>query len=237
MARIKALLIPALLALGVAAAHAVFWLPDPDLLRRLSREDGPFETAGAAALLLAAIVAFIAWRRDTEGNAFGPLQTRRNIFFLLLALLFLFSAGEEISWGQRLLGLRTPGWLASVNNQGETNLHNLFKATSRRFNPSFFSSLFWFTYFLAIPMGARLSRRLRRRLAEINLPIGPIWAGLLMAFNHGLSRLAQARADALWPGRRLGFGAVEVKEAVLEVLFLAAILAVRTRGSSGVPDP
>lgn len=43
---------------------------------------------------------------------------------LLLALLFFYGAGEEISWGQRLFGFGTPEVFDEYNLQGETNLHN-----------------------------------------------------------------------------------------------------------------
>ncbi len=44
---------------------------------------------------------------------------------LLLALLFIFGAGEEISWGQRLFGFETPDSLKEINRQDETTLHNI----------------------------------------------------------------------------------------------------------------
>jgi hypothetical protein len=231
--RFKTLVPPALLGLATAASYGLFWTGDPAFIRGLSREDGPFETAGAVALLFAALAAFLAWRRDPSGNDFGFFRTRRNVFFLLLAVLFLFGAGEEISWGQRLLGFHTPGWLAAVNHQGEANLHNLFEATSRRFNPSFFNSLFWFFYFLAVPVGVRAGRKLAALAARVNLPVGPVWAGLLMAANHGLSRLAELRAVAAWPGLHIENGAVEVKEAILEILYLAAMLVILSRLKKG----
>ncbi len=46
-------------------------------------------------------------------------------FFLLLALACLYSFLEEISWGQRLIGFRTPTFLKEHNLQGEANIHNL----------------------------------------------------------------------------------------------------------------
>jgi hypothetical protein len=45
--------------------------------------------------------------------------------FIIAAIGALFIAGEEISWGQRLLGWVTPGDLADINKQGETNIHNI----------------------------------------------------------------------------------------------------------------
>ena len=39
--------------------------------------------------------------------------------------MFFIAFGEEISWGQRILGIETPESLEGINDQGETNLHNL----------------------------------------------------------------------------------------------------------------
>ncbi len=42
----------------------------------------------------------------------------------LAALGSFYVAGEEISWGQHILGWDTPEYWARVNDQGETNFHN-----------------------------------------------------------------------------------------------------------------
>src|SRR5690606_26277451 len=42
-----------------------------------------------------------------------------------VALLALFGAGEEISWGQRIFDIETPAALKARNAQEELNLHNL----------------------------------------------------------------------------------------------------------------
>ena len=42
-----------------------------------------------------------------------------------LAAALLFAAGEEISWGQRILDVETPDVLIDGNGQDELNLHNL----------------------------------------------------------------------------------------------------------------
>ena len=63
------------------------------------------------------------------GKRFLTLRSVRPPLFLtvtmLLTLLCLFGAGEEISWGQRLFGLETPDYLKGKNAQGELGLHNL----------------------------------------------------------------------------------------------------------------
>jgi tetratricopeptide (TPR) repeat protein len=45
-------------------------------------------------------------------------------FYLALALASFYTAGEEISWGQRLLGFGSPEFFDEYNLQEETNLHN-----------------------------------------------------------------------------------------------------------------
>jgi hypothetical protein len=47
------------------------------------------------------------------------------IWFLLHGLGALFFAGEEISWGQHFFNWQTPGTIAALNDQNETNLHNM----------------------------------------------------------------------------------------------------------------
>ena len=43
----------------------------------------------------------------------------------LAALACLYIAGEEASWGQHQLGWVTPAGWNALNDQGETNLHNI----------------------------------------------------------------------------------------------------------------
>jgi hypothetical protein len=73
-------------------------------------------------LLLVVMIATYAhitallWRADRRALA---------AVYGLAALVSLFIAGEEISWGQRVLGFATPAGLDDINDQGETNLHNI----------------------------------------------------------------------------------------------------------------
>lgn len=87
----------------------------------LTSEDGPIEWGEEAAWLLAlsgvAAMAWHLWRQD--GRRLSPLMYAA----LFVGGVFVF--GEEISWGQRLLGIDTPASIASRNEQGETTIHNL----------------------------------------------------------------------------------------------------------------
>jgi hypothetical protein len=62
-------------------------------------------------------------------SRFLRLLKKRSWWFLtvtlLLGLMLFFAAGEEISWGQRVLGIKSSEYFKEHNAQGETNLHNL----------------------------------------------------------------------------------------------------------------
>ena len=51
--------------------------------------------------------------------------------YVVLTLALFWAAGEEISWGQRLLHLATPAWFEAHNVQQEINLHNLGSTDGR----------------------------------------------------------------------------------------------------------
>jgi len=107
--------------LGVAAVNV-------DLFHFLIDEDHPIEWTQFFAIS-AAVVAF----------AIAAIRARRHgrrglmALYLLIAVACFVVAGEEISWGQRILGWGTPAILEDVNHQGEANIHNI-GAVQRLFN-------------------------------------------------------------------------------------------------------
>lgn len=110
------------LAVGplVVAAIVALTIGYRPLYAAIIEEDGLIEWAQMGALVgLALVGAAIAHR----------LLTRRRLvlgtLYLLAAVAAVFIFGEEISWGQRLLGWATPDDLAALNLQGETNVHNI----------------------------------------------------------------------------------------------------------------
>lgn len=48
-----------------------------------------------------------------------------SVWFGMLGLACFYFAGEEASWGQHWLGWATPDSIKELNDQGETNLHNM----------------------------------------------------------------------------------------------------------------
>ena len=87
---------------------------------RLMQEDGWAEWATFCAFLLAAgLLIRVIVRRS--------VRSLEGLVALGLALFSGFVAGEEISWGQRLLGYMPPALFLEHNYQQESNLHNLLK--------------------------------------------------------------------------------------------------------------
>ncbi|MDN5569872.1 MAG: hypothetical protein L0G22_01210 [Propionibacteriaceae bacterium] len=97
---------------------ALIYLIDRPSYYMVLREDFPVEWLQFAALLFTAVLAALtAWRlRHRRGAA---------IVLVLVAVGALLLAGEEISWAQRALNIATPDRLAGVNEQAETNFHNI----------------------------------------------------------------------------------------------------------------
>jgi hypothetical protein len=60
-------------------------------------------------------------------NRVGAISHNGHLFSpstVLFGLAFLFGAGEEISWGQRIFNIESSEFFKQYNAQGETNLHN-----------------------------------------------------------------------------------------------------------------
>ncbi len=75
---------------------------------------------------------------DVRGDAAWPRLRRLSL--LGFAVLFFFGAGEEESWGQRLVGIQTPPSIAKANAQQETNIHNLIALNGVNMDTLFRSS-------------------------------------------------------------------------------------------------
>jgi hypothetical protein len=59
---------------------------------------------------------------------------------LAIILVFIFGAGEEISWGQRIFNVESSQYFLENNAQGETNLHNMV-VDGKKINKIIFSQL------------------------------------------------------------------------------------------------
>lgn len=127
----------------------------------LVNEDGPMEWAQAVAWLAAAVLAaIVSWRLARD---------RRRALAALWAILAVgcfLSAGEEISWGQRIFGFETPERLEEANEQDEVTFHNL-GAVHTMFR---LTMLIAGLYGSVLAVGIRLWDRGRNHVLDLVLP-------------------------------------------------------------------
>ena len=57
--------------------------------------------------------------------AWNKTDRPERIWYLLVTLGCFYFAGEELSWGQHFFGWGTPEYLEQINDQEETNIHNI----------------------------------------------------------------------------------------------------------------
>jgi len=114
-------------------------------------------------------------------------------FFLFFTIFLLFSAMEEISWGQRILDIKSSGFFIENSTQGETNVHNLFQKWGRslpffgyeyNFKTKHLAGLTLFLYGAILPIVA-LNKRAANFFNQINIVVPP----LTLSFSFFLAAL------------------------------------------------
>jgi hypothetical protein len=139
----------------------------PEQLGQINREDGLLETASAAMLLVAAVLSALIAYRIGRGHP-------RFWAHLGLGFLFFLMCGEEISWGQRIIGLETPEALQGINVQNEINLHNNFGYVADHL--FIFCFLVWAAL---VPLAYHSVPPLRQVILRLGIPVPS--AGLAIA--------------------------------------------------------
>ncbi|HYI98122.1 MAG TPA: hypothetical protein VEX36_00360 [Thermoleophilaceae bacterium] len=224
--------LPLLLAIAVyiAATYSLLLL-DRGTFDPLIQEDGIVEWVGTLGFLVASgcfLAAFLLTRR-TENRSRYTLVKRLSL--LALALLLFVFAGEEISWGQRLLGLETPESLQTANVQSETNLHNLDLLQNTLSVDRLFQ-MFWIGLGVLVPLLAAFWPR-ARRLLDRALPIFPLSVALLFVFSQalevGFQSLLDGRSDLYNSTYPIGSATVEILESNVGLLLgLGAVAVLRS---------
>lgn len=152
------------------------------VFRWLTREDGALEwaqfSADVVGLVAAAWVAVTLWRRADRLGA---------VLWAGFAALLLFIAGEEISWGQRILDLDTPDVLIDRNHQEESNVHNI-RVVQDTINVGFMLVGFYGGV-VAVALRRWLPRARRPRWFDLVVPPMVLASAFLVVFAYKLLRL------------------------------------------------
>ncbi|MEM1436663.1 MAG: hypothetical protein AAGG11_21615 [Pseudomonadota bacterium] len=92
---------------------------NPDFVLTYGEEDGVAEYLTALFFFLSAFGFLSLYLQYAR-----PLPLWRGLVILAWAALMFFFAGEELSWGQRIIGMETPESIRATNAQNEFNFHN-----------------------------------------------------------------------------------------------------------------
>lgn len=162
----------ALLVLLISAAAfavvASFFYYDFETLDRLSREDGPIQNMTAFLFGLSCIgFCIVACKSQFLRK---NVHVWRYWMTFAWAALMLFFAGEELSWGQRIFGLKDVDIAFFEDNvQGETNIHNLPLFHKR--HPILLDKFVWITGVI-LPLIA-FNKFGRHLIQTIAFPVAP----------------------------------------------------------------
>lgn len=136
----------------------IIFVANTSLYEKITNEDSLLEYLSFLAFMGAGFMFFLSGNRS-----FKFQKSRLKAFiFLLIGTVFILVAGEEISWGQRLLNFTTPESLNQVNDQNEFNFHNIDKR--------FFDRLTDRLTILFVYAGAFFILRRKTRFLKIILP-------------------------------------------------------------------
>ena len=132
------------------------------------KEDGFVEYLTAVFLFFACIVCvfrIIEYRKQK--------QMLWVITSLLLAIMFFFGAGEEISWGQRIFNFQSGEFFLEQNKQQETNLHNLVigNVSINKLIFSYTVNIMMVIYFLFLRYIAKKVKLVGDLIDKFNVPL------------------------------------------------------------------
>jgi hypothetical protein len=194
-----------------------------DQVAEIVKEDHLIEYLSFFGLFFAGIAWLITFVRSNEGHQLWRWHTQRNFVYLAIALLLLFGAGEEITWGQRILGFSTPDTFQG-NEQGEASIHNMpmFNSTNKS-NPFQMNRMFnyWcLAWGILVPLTAKFSRKARSFWQTFGVPVMPLIIGAQFLLNYVMFKLYEPLGMNLpqYDGRLL-----EIREA--QDAFLLAMVA------------
>lgn len=183
-----------LFALILAVAFGLQHL-DSDRLYRIAQEDEALEWATFWSFVLAAVAhARVALAQRRGGQRWPWFSVGVAAFCVLVAM-------EEISWGQRLLGYRSPEYFLAHNFQQELNLHNVANDWLRQ--AAFMAIVIGYGVVLGL---AGLQPALRSYADRLGIVAPPLWLAPGFAATAIVYEAYPWTFAGEWAEAMLGFG-------------------------------
>ncbi|MDO6490748.1 MULTISPECIES: hypothetical protein [unclassified Cellulophaga] len=175
-----------------------------------AQEDGLVEYGTALMLFIISLICIYRLFTISKGKSITW-----KIGTLLFAILFLFGAGEEVSWGQRIFEVQSSEFFIENNAQGETNLHNMVVGETK-VNKLIFSQLLMVVMVLYLIVSPFLYRKQQWFKNLVNMFAVPI-----VKWHHTIAFLAATALVISNPSGRTW----EVYELVFGAIFILIFLA------------
>jgi hypothetical protein len=121
----------------ILTVFAFIYLRNFQYFYNILQEDHLVENAQFLLMLGGSILAFLLAKNfwnlyqknkqavNSKAIASNNVNFRLGLLYLFMGIAMFFVAGEEISWGQRIIGLDTPEPLTEINIQDEITIHNI----------------------------------------------------------------------------------------------------------------
>jgi hypothetical protein len=179
------------------SSYLFFNLADGDTVIAWGKEDSFFEWLTSIFYFAGAILLILAFKRN------------KNIFLLLLSLVLFFGAGEEISWGQRILGFATPEEVNKINVQHEFNIHNMIlfdgktmeggvkNGVARLFEMDMLFKLFTIIWGVLLPLCVYHIKIFSTLAQKYKVPVPPISLGVFFLVSWIALKLSLAAMHPL----------------------------------------
>ena len=208
----KALMAGFAICLGLLIYGLLLLHRDQEAFLVWIREDGLVEWLTFAVILFMSAFSFVM---SYDFGRSRPARGAKRVW-LLLGFLFLFGAMEEISWGQRVLGIESPEWFIRNNKQGETNLHNLivYGVSVNKLVFGKILSILIGMYLLAVPLLDRINESFRNFINRWGIPVAQNYQILLCVIVIILVQIHL----------RLAGKAAELRELCIAYLFLLILV-------------
>jgi hypothetical protein len=193
-----------------------------NLIGAVIPEDHYFEIVGASSLFATSLLFLSGFRLARETHDQTRVSIVKQLIYLGLAVVFFFGAGEEISWGQRILGFETPESVSQVNRQEEFNLHNLASWEASQFlDADRMFDLFWFLFAVFTPAVAMAVPSFKRFVSQF-MPVVFWGISLLFLYNYLWAKAAKLFFSAAYAFERIPFpqAVQEIKESNYAILFI-----------------
>ncbi len=162
---------------------------------------------------------FLFWVLGSVTFAYAARRARRSrlrrVWMSLLAAFAFWTAGEEVSWGQRVFGFATPAWLARRNVQHEVNLHNL-AGVHGRIRAVGLVCLAVLAFL--IPFAYERVRAARTLVDRLELPVFPLFAAPTVAIAAAFMAVPRFYGQVI-------FEFDEIGELLIPVAFAAFALS------------